>query len=180
MKPSQQESWSQASRQKRCVSVRLVPKAENTTELYNPESTFWKPVGSKLFWPDAVNSWPKKRKKKVCKDFKIPWSRWELPDLNLVFRFCSMCAGVVWGPKQDYLWAWNLYPRVCMERMWVPDRDLKAIYLDHAHHTFGYLSWTPRKLHMLFFQLFLCDNNAPIFMGMHPTALHFMFIASYV
>ena len=49
MKPSQQESLSQARRQKRWTSVRLAPEAEKVTGLYIPESALWKPVCSNLF-----------------------------------------------------------------------------------------------------------------------------------
>ena len=49
VKPSQQESRSQARRQKRWTSARLAPEAEKVTGLYIPESALWKPVCSNLF-----------------------------------------------------------------------------------------------------------------------------------
>lgn len=45
----------------------MAPEAENITESYNPDSVFWNPVGSKVFWPAAVNSWPAERQEKRWK-----------------------------------------------------------------------------------------------------------------
>lgn len=63
MKPSQQESRSQARRQKRYASIRSAAEAANTTGLYIPERVFWKPVCSKLFWLVVVNSGSERKDK---------------------------------------------------------------------------------------------------------------------